>query len=202
MQRADVLEWLKIRYEGMRRDPLIKEIYPTIDPAKTFDQLLSENPDRNYAELNFIANYHPKDVQIIPLFYGNDKGAISLESKVEDIKLSKSHVIIVIDFSQINTITNNIKFIVNTIRQLWRIYCNNSQHIKYNTTDYDITYKIGDIVRGLKEKDSKITWLKIAEQCLELRLLKTDIESAERTIRDHYWPRYEEIVFKGGWKHL
>lgn len=202
MDREEVLDWLKIRYDAMRRDPRIKEIYPNIEPDKTFEQLLLENPDKNYAELNFIADFHPKDVQIIPLFYSNDEGIIRIKSKADDIKLSKSHVIILIDFAQINGINSCIKWFVKQIRQMWKIYCNKNQYIKYNTTDFDILYRIGDVARQLKDKDPKITWAKIAERCLELRLLKTDIESAERTIRDHYWPRYEDIVFKGGWKHL
>jgi hypothetical protein len=204
VNREEILEWLKVRYEGMRRDPLIKEIYPDIDPTKTFEQLLDEIKDKEYSELIFIADFHPKDVQILPLFYTNSHGRIIISDKSEEIKLSSSNIVITIDFDKLNSIEKNIKWINGQIRTLWKYYRNKTNRAKYNITDYEVTYQIGDVVRKMKEDNPKITWPDITKYCLELHLLQKgiDLEVAEKTIKQHYWPRYKKIVFEGGWKHL
>ena len=126
MNRKEILLWLKARYEGMRRDPSIKEIYPNIDPAKTFEQLLSENPDRNYTELKFIADFHPKDIMLFPFFMGNKKrrGKLTIEGHTNEYELSENHLVMVIDFSNINpkTKTKSIEWIKQQITTLWGCY--------------------------------------------------------------------------------
>jgi hypothetical protein len=208
MNRKNILLWLKARYEGMRRDPGINKDYPNIDPKKTFEQLLSENSDPNFAELKFISDYHPKDIMLFPLFMGTTKGKgkLTIAGHSDEYELSEDHLVIVIDFSKINPKkkTININWIKRQLSDLWEYYIKRSTRSKYNYSELDNTYLIGDQIRKLKDNNPKVTWEEIAEHCGELGIysIGKDMETAKKTLETHYWPRYQDIVFKKGWKRI
>lgn len=209
----------KARYEGMRRDPSIKKIFPNLDISKTFEEWMELNYE-TYKErgekLFFELFMHPELFIFVPFIFDHnlkvDEEGIIIDSKYKllAIGLPANSITITINYDKVNNINDTIKTVDNKIKIAYNQY----HRIKLEEKSYlpkirigidlDITYKIGDIVAKLRKTPPRISWRKIAEECLNSRLFSkdTDIDSAEKTIRDHYWPRYQDLVFKGGWRSL
>lgn len=217
-------DWLKYRWEFLRRDPEFMKIYPENyirnrpDPNLSFEEIWDSLDNKSNEEQMEILNRRiplqailelQSAVQIItskkklteyaPYMKQGTIVSYNILEHKKDVGINE--LVIWIDLEKVNSIDALKNQVLNIIDHYWFTYSSEFKKVKDSRKliDYDIILKVGD----LREKD-KLKYQQIARQIFP-RDFDANNESAnpESAIKkvSNYYKKYKELV-NGGWRNL
>jgi hypothetical protein len=222
-QTKDSLYWLKWRVTFMWRDPdylkawdKIKKIRQKAGYSIEFVDLWLDNNYRNTKEFakecKITENFDYMGMFINPqksfdqMITGNNSVKLSLKAYLIGVFLNKSVIInpskakydqnvllLKIDFSKINQITNTIKIINEKIMIEYQCYLIENKRDSFNKTDFDKILQVGT----LKRDNPLITWPEIARE-----VFKNDSDPDSASIKAFQHDQRYKALINGGWRRL
>jgi hypothetical protein len=210
-------EWAKYRWEFMRRDPDFIKAYDELlnlfghfkngevieeelqKAVKNFSKEFNIIPSgslidrkKSYDELE---QEFGKESLIFAFLNRNMGNAVWMVSQYGGNPVPKDHLLIEIDFSEVNSLTA-LRDIINLYVDLeWKSFL--SKHPerektkKLRPSDFDIIIQVGD----LKKENKQISCRMLAERCF---LDDLDPDSRKKKVTQHL-ARYHELT-GGGWR--
>lgn len=216
-------DWLKYRWEFLRRDPEFKKIFPKNyikdrpDPNLPFEEIWGSLDNNSGEELSEIIKRRLPlmavlDFQSAVQIIGDKnltkyapymkQGTITSYNVLEHKKkVGVNELVLWIDLEKVNSIDALKQEVLNIIDHYWVTYCSEFKKARKSRKliDYDIILKVGD----LREKD-ELKFQQIARRIFP-RDFDENNESAnpESAIKkvSNYYKKYRELV-NGGWKNL